>query len=58
VKVNMNYFYKNGKLHKLPVPLRCSAIREGERIHAFIPRDSELCPDCFTEEERREQGHE
>jgi len=54
----MNYFYKNGKLHKLPVPLRCSAIREGERLYGSIPRDSELCPDCFREEERREQGHE
>ena len=58
MKVNMNYFMKNGKLHKLPVPFECSVVREGERFYGSIPKDCELCPHCFSEEERDEKRRE
>jgi len=51
----MYYFMRNGKLHKNPAPLRCSAIREGERLIGSIPEGYKL---CFKEEERVEQRRE
>ena len=58
MKVNMYYFMKNGKLHKNPAPLRCTVVREGERLYGFIPEGCELCPQCFKEKEIDEQRPE
>jgi len=51
VKVTMNYFMKNGKLHKNPAPFGCSVVREGERLFGFIPKGCMLCEQRFKEKE-------
>ena len=58
MKVTMNYFMKNGKLHKNPIPFECPVIREGELLYGSIPEGYELCPKCFKEKEPVEQRPE
>ena len=54
----MNYFMKNGKLHRHPVPFGCSVVREGERLYGSIHKGCMLFEQCFKEEEPVEQRPE
>jgi len=43
------YFVKNLKTHKYPVPHTCSVNYGGEKLHEQPPTGYEKCDRCFTE---------
>jgi hypothetical protein len=42
------YFVKNLKVHKYPVPSTCSTRYEGEKLYDTPPEGTEKCDNCFT----------
>lgn len=43
----MLYFVKDNKIHRFPVPKRCSAKRSSEPLRDTIPRNVEECEYCM-----------
>lgn len=43
----MQYFVKNDKTHKYPVPSTCSVKYTGEKLHDTPPAGIEKCDHCF-----------
>ena len=43
----MLYFVKGDTLHRFPVPERCEAQRDKEKLRDTIPYDVEKCPYCL-----------
>jgi hypothetical protein len=44
----MQYFVKNDKVHKYPVPSNCKIVYSDEKLHADPPEGPEKCDDCFN----------
>jgi len=45
----VQYFVKNLKVHKYPVPDDCKVTYTGETLHYSPPEGYEKCDDCFPE---------
>jgi len=45
----VQYFVKNLKVHKYPVPSTCNVEYSGEKLHPTPPEGTEKCDNCFTE---------
>ncbi len=43
----MQYFIKNGKIHKYPVPSECNVEYTGEKLYDEEPSWPEKCDHCF-----------
>jgi len=44
----MQYFVKNDKIHKYPVPNDCHVEYTGEKLHSIPPDGPEKCDHCFN----------
>lgn len=43
----VQYFIKNTRVHKYPVPSNCHVKYEGETLHDTIPEGYDKCDHCF-----------
>jgi len=44
----VQYFVKNRKVHKHPVPSNCKVSYDGQTLHAMVASTYEKCDDCWS----------